>query len=340
VTVTGVRHGVDIVAPGTDMALPAYLGTTGTNTGGALLGSQSKDPSPTDLYFTQMDGTSFASPTVAGGAALVVDAGYQNFGGGAAIDGRVVKAVLLNSATKTVGWTDHPTGPGGVWTTTAPLDFNVGSGALNLNQAYDQYLSGTTNLIDSNTRTSTLKGGSVAPVGWVFGHVDPNLPNDYFITTPVSAGKTLAATLDWFVDRSFSSTPDTVNGIGFTATDIAFDNLYLQLWSATNLGVPTTLLAQSISNYDNVQQIYFTLPGTGYYDLRVLWAGRIYDLGETGTGQDFGLAWSVGSALGVDAIAVPEPATLALLGLPLLLLRRRPARGGRAVTIRGRAKQE
>ena len=77
-TVPGVRPAVDIVAPGTNLFLAAYTGTTGSNP------FKGNDPYPGrgDLYFIDQAGTSFASPIVAGGAALVVQAGYDRFGGG------------------------------------------------------------------------------------------------------------------------------------------------------------------------------------------------------------------------------------------------------------------
>jgi hypothetical protein len=304
-TIAGVRHGIDIAAPGSGLVVPAYIGATGMNTNNAYFGTGLPyPPTENDLYASGAAGTSFASPIVAGGATLLVDAGYQNFYGGMAIDGRVIKAVLLNSADKTAGWNDHASTIGGVWQTSQPLDYTVGSGALDLNRAYDQYLSGTTN-------TPAITGGTVDPLGWAYGHVAPNTPNDYLINTPLIAGERVTATLTWFVDRTFNA--DTS-----TATDVAFDNLFLQLWSVQG-GVPTTMLAESDSLYDNLQQIYFTLPATGYYDLRVVWDGRIYNLGETGTGQDYAMAWSA------EVPAIPEPASFAILAIPALaiLLRRR-----------------
>ena len=81
ITTHGVRAAVAIAAPGTDLILPAYTGPTGTNSDGTLFDTSSRSP-PTELnklYFVGVSGTSFASPIVAGGAALLVDAGYANF---------------------------------------------------------------------------------------------------------------------------------------------------------------------------------------------------------------------------------------------------------------------
>lgn len=70
-THVGVRNAVDIAAPGENMFLAAYLGNNGGI--GAALPSMVQNPSPTDQYFLNMDGTSFAAPMVAGGIALLKD---------------------------------------------------------------------------------------------------------------------------------------------------------------------------------------------------------------------------------------------------------------------------
>lgn len=89
--IPGVRAAVDIVAPGEDLTLATYV-TTGP---------------PADrpyLYIANRSGTSFSTPLVAGGASLLVGAGKTVYSDNPyAVDGRVVKAVLLNSADKLPG---------------------------------------------------------------------------------------------------------------------------------------------------------------------------------------------------------------------------------------------
>jgi hypothetical protein len=64
-----------------------------------------RTPSPADLFFKNTDGTSFASSTVAGGVALMKDvAKGLTFVPGTALDGRVVKAVLMATSAATDGW--------------------------------------------------------------------------------------------------------------------------------------------------------------------------------------------------------------------------------------------
>ena len=311
VTITGVRSRVDISAPGTNMILPAYLGTTGTNQNGALVDpTQYPAADLNKLYFMDAAGTSFAAPVVAGGAALLVDAGYQNFNTPPAVDGRVIKAVLLNSADKNSGWNNHTVLTNGVQKTTQALDYATGAGMLNLSRAYDQYLSGTTDL-------PGLTGGTVQNLGWDFGHVNPGSPNDYLISGSALAGQTMTVTLDWFVNRVYDSAKDKLY-------DLRFDNLDLQVYLVQN-GTLSTLVAESDAFYENVQHLYFTLPQDGQYAIRVLFGGYVYNLSPNSLpGTDYALAWDLAPQQLLNGTFIPEPATALLIlpGLSLLLRRR------------------
>lgn len=294
VTTHNVRSAVSICAPGTGLILAAYSGTTGSNTGGT-----DDFNGAADLYYFGASGTSFASPIVAGGAALLVDAGWEVFGGGYATDGRVIKAVLLNSAMKLPGWTNHSSLVNGVYTTTQALDFNYGAGALNLNQAYDQYLSGTKNV-------SGMGGGTVADIGWDYGQILQNWKNDYTINRTLHAGENLTVTLAWFVGR--------VLGSDDVATDTFFDQLDLQVWRIEN-GLYSTMVAESITPYDNVQHVWYRIAQDGTYGIRVRWMGQIYDLVNAPNRDDYGLAW---------AVTAPEPCTMTLIVLAAgFIVRRR-----------------
>jgi subtilisin family serine protease len=290
---TPVRASVDIAAPGSAIYGAFYGGTTGQNSGGT-------DPTggATDQYI-QSAGTSFSAPIVAGAAALVVDAAYANFPADlSSRDSRVVKAVLMNSADKTVGWDNGQTLSGGVITTTQSLDYNVGAGALNLDSAYHQLLSGTPGIPGTG-------GGNVLHTGWDLGVVSEGLPTDYSITSLLEGGSLFNATLTWNRERYYLF--DSQGGVAY---DISQADLDLQVWS-TDDGVPTDLIAASSSEYNNVEHLSFFLPDTDTYLLRVLWAGELFDLLDSDNLAEFGLAWS-GSP-------VPEPATLATGALVLLV---------------------
>ena len=148
-TVSAVRQVVDIAAPGENFSTAYYGGQTGGN-GPGVFGPANGPAGGPDWYSRNVNGTSFAAPTVAGGAALLYDAAYAVLGSTPdARDSRVMKAVLMNSADKTLGWnngqTANPNGFGGVLTTRG-LDNRVGAGRMDLNRAFDQLLSGTTDV--------------------------------------------------------------------------------------------------------------------------------------------------------------------------------------------------
>ncbi len=271
---TGVRAGVDLVAPGTVLKLAKYGGTTGSNTGGT-----DSTGGATDFYHNYQSGTSFAAPIVAGGAALIVDVGYDLYGGGASIDGRVVKSVLMNSADKTNGWNNGQSLVGGVITTTQSLDYNAGAGRMNLETAFAQYTAGTTDV-------PGLGGGNVEAIGWDYGRATDSATNDYYITENLIGGTTFNVTLTWFVDAYYSE----LSMSSFFHS--RFVDLNLQVWSVEG-GLPDTLVAESVSVYNNTEHLSFALPQTGAYMLRVLWGGEIYDLFHDKNNEElFGLAWA------------------------------------------------
>jgi hypothetical protein len=294
--ISGGRQVVDIVAPGENISAAYYGGETGGNRP-QLGGSPSGPIGAPDWYTHSTSGTSYSSPTVAGSVALLYDASYANFPSNInARDARVMKAVVMNSAAKTLNWnngqTPNPNGSGGVVTTQA-LDNRVGAGRIDLNRAFDQFLSGTTDV----PGTAAGFQGLVNPVGWDFGQVAQNVPNDYLINTSLVAGSNFTATLDWFRDR-------TAPG-GATWTDDSFDNLDLELWSDV-AGVPTTLISTSKSLYNDVEHFSFAIPTTGQYTLRVVWVNEWFDnIGDLNIEQ-YGLAWA-------NTPNVPEPATIVLL---------------------------
>jgi hypothetical protein len=251
---------------------------------------------------------------VAGGAALLYDAAYALFGANSnAHDARVMKAILLNSADKTLGWNNgqslNPNGLGGVITTQG-LDNRVGAGRMNLDRAFDQLLSGTTDVI------GTLSGpmGLVNPTGWDFGQVAQNVTNDYLINTPLQAGSTFTATLNWFRDLQPTGAA--------SYSDISFDNLDLELWSDI-AGVPTNLISASNSRYNDTEHFSFAIPATGQYSLRVRWTEELFDNAFDLNVEQYGLAWSANIA------SVPEPGGIVLLMASALVVCARRRRKGR-----------
>jgi hypothetical protein len=277
-TIANARAAVDIVAPGENLVTALYGGTTGGNAGGTEL--------PGDNAYSNVSGTSFAAPVVASAATLMADAARQTFGNTTkALDGRVMKANLLNSATKIEGWSNgQSSGIDGVIRTTQALDYAAGAGALNLNRGFDQLLSGTTDVAGTS-------GGAISKIGWDFGVVTDASPNDYSFSAPLEAGSTLTVTLDWFVDRSIDLMTNAT-------LEVSFDNLDLQVWS-TNGNVLDALIAESITQYNEVEHLSFAVPATDQYLIRVLFAGEVWDLTGDVNQTTYGLAWA--------NTVVPEP---------------------------------
>ena len=313
---TAQRATVDIAAPGTDLTSAYYGGRSGGNS--ALLGPADGPAGGVNWYTPGLLGTSFAAPIVAGGVALIDDAGYAVFAANAnARDGRVVKAVLLNAADKIPGWSNNQTVVSGVLTTTQSLDFASGAGRMNLDRTFDQYLPIANGGLAGTTDVPGLGGGNVAPVGWDYGQVVVNAPNDYYINATLAGSTGFSVTLDWYRDRF----TDLVNQL---PSDVGFANLDLEFWSTAG-GVPQNLIATSKSLYNEVEHLYFPIPQTGTYMVRVKMLGNIFtQTGDTDTDrEDYGLAWRSTAFQEV----IPEPATLSLIGLGLLgLLSRRRRR--------------
>ena len=295
-TVTGVRAAVDIAAPGEQGYLAAYLGPTG---GLVPRTDLTQNPSPTDLYFTNMDGTSFAAPTVAGGVALMKDAAKGIwFVPDTAFDARVVKAVLMATSARTEGWNNGQSLVNGVVRTTQALDWATGAGALDLTAAGFTYVNGAT------MDVSGTGGGSIGTNGWDLGSVGLGGHADYTFSATLSGPTELQVALDWFAAGAFSNATDT-------GTRNAFANLDLQVWSVVN-GAFDTLVAESLSTYNNEEFLRFMLPHAGLYGLRVSLPGMLYDIGSTPvTSETYGLAW--------NTVIVPEPSAAAIAACGIVL---------------------
>jgi hypothetical protein len=306
------RNVVGLTAPGTNINL------TGINSS----------------YYTA-SGTSFAAPQVTAGDALVInyDTNQVNMGNASFQDAEQVpveKAILLNSADKVqgiLGMNKTITTTGGqnflqeqannVVTSTSPLDPQMGSGQIDVGRAITQAAGG---------EAHTMGGTAVVnPIGWDLGSsTGDGSQNSYIFKNELPAGSYISATLDWDrmvtlvdpdpMDTTVFHTGDTFNVAGLT-------DLHLLL---ETLGPDSDVVAESISDINSTQQIFFQIPETGDYELVVDQVGATAGGGD----QQYGLAWW--------AAPVPEPnsAILLLLGVvPLGIAwkrRRRPVAAGAA----------
>jgi hypothetical protein len=316
-TATAARATVDIAAPGDQLALAAYLGHTGGNVTGT-----NANAGATNLYFLGIQGTSFAAPIVAGGAALMVDAATfvapaVPFTTAEMLDARVIKAVLMTSATAPAGWNNGQASVGGVVTTTQALDPATGAGLLDLAAAYRTYLGEPTvvdgTLVVGQGTTLGIPGSGGASGlqlrGWDRGSIlgQSGAANSYNLATPLIAGMDrITATLTWFADRTLGTTLAS-------AADTALADLTLQL-IRTDAPGGDKLIAQSIASYGTTEFLRLTIPESGAYSLRVLGLDPVYNTTGAPLTTDYAIVWAI----------VPEPSTWALLaGVPLFFLRLR-----------------
>jgi hypothetical protein len=302
ITHFGARAAVDLAAPGERLFLAAYLGNSGSIA--AALPALVQQPSPTDQYFLNMDGTSYSAPIVAGGIALLKDAAktdpfVNHLGNDDAFDTRVIKSVLMAASRATDGWNN---GQNAMNVTTQALDARTGAGALDLVAASDVYFFGTRELAADG-------GGTIADFGWDAATINLGGSFEYVFATAFSQEMALTVALNWFGVREFDVLTET-------GADLAFSNLDLQVWSVDGNGQFLAKVGESISTYNNTEFLRIASLAAGQYGLRVSFDSMLFDTTDLVTEEYYGLAW--------QAVAIPEPGcVMMLLGSAAVALRRR-----------------
>ena len=300
VITTGVRAAVDIAAPGTSLVSAFYGGQNGGNNT-SLAGSVDQGSDP-EAYSSGIAGTSFASPLVAGGAALVASAAKtlpELSGTAAARESVVVKALLLTGADKTSGWSNGQqtvtVGSDTFLQTTQSLDWATGAGRMNLDATFELQTGGQIDV--PGTATGDL--GDVLRSGWDYGEATLGTDNDYVISDWLRGGTTFTASLTWLRNRS-------VDFSTVRYEDVAQADLNLSVWALDGSEAFTTLIASSESLYNTVEHLSFTLPSSGSYGLRVSYPHNTFDnsgtWGSLANPQNYALSWQ----------AVPEPSSVAM----------------------------
>ncbi|MEI7863854.1 MAG: S8 family serine peptidase [Chthoniobacterales bacterium] len=282
--ISNARVAVDVAAPGEFMVLAAYLGDSGglgASTNPVIEGII-QQPSSTNRYFLNMDGTSFASPVVAGGIALLKDVAKVhpslNFTNNTnALDTRVVKSVVMAGALETFGWNNLQTrSSNGVVSTTQGLDAGMGAGAFNLTRSTDAYFFGTRDVAGS-------AGGTITDGGWDFGALTIGATNSYIFDAALAGDRELTVSLNWFAGRTFNNQTDL-------GENLSFADFNLQVWEVAG-GNFSSLVGQSLSTYNNAEFLRLDLTGGKSYGLRVTLGGMIYDLTGLVDSVSYGLAW-------------------------------------------------
>ena len=301
----GGRAGVHVVAPGTNLWSTLAINYFQQN----------------DLVAGVASGTSFAAPHVAGEAALLYGAvsggfftqkGTLLFGA----DHKLIKALIINSAVKIPGLdadgvaqsTWQPgvlTTTNGVPNATVPLNYAVGAGSADAEEAFEQLREATGRFWNLDT---LLTSGTDQFYTFGTGKFVSGSTGDQFLLS-------LTATLVWDRHLDFEVSTDLADESPGEVTKDLLSNLDLILQQETAPGVWEDVYL-SAGTLGNVEHIYLpTLASGGNYRLDV----RGTDIAEPAIGESY--------ALVVAYTTAPEPGVVGLVvvGFVLLSTRRRRA---------------
>lgn len=242
-------------------------------------------------------GSSFAAPHVAATVALLQEWGDRQIRADRwGLDARepmVMKAILLNAADKVIDEGDGQNlgmvrtildESNRTWIQSdayldpqIPLHNELGTGHLNAFRAYEQFDGGQ------------WQPGKVALKGWDYNVL--SLPSDsgteYVIEQPLQQGSYFSATLTW--ERPVTLEDDNRNGLydnGERFSNQGLNNLNLYLMPVDENDISKSIWS-SVSDVDSTEHIFYKIPQSGRYKLRVVYAEQI----TSKTPQTYGLAW-------------------------------------------------
>jgi subtilisin family serine protease len=209
----------------------------------------SDEPDATDIYYVN-SGTSFASPAVAGGVALLQQLHKKTFD--VYMDGATMKALLCHTADDITDWAGQDiTGP----------DVKTGYGAVNLEKAAQ--------LIDKDEKESLSIHNFELDQG--------ETETIFFQTTAV--GELLTATLSWYdPPAAFYATNALINDLDLRITQE--DTTYLPWALPTTAQQAVAVLADNTR--DNLEKVVVSGPLGGHYKITVSHKGSLQRLNQSG----------------------------------------------------------
>jgi hypothetical protein len=245
----------------------------------------------------EVSGTSFAAPHITASIALLQEFGDRQLKSKQpnwSTDSRrheLIKAVLLNSADKIkdsgdglhLGMTRTVLGKDNLnWLESdaykdpkIPLDFQMGTGQLNVFRAYQQLSPG-----------QWSPTAAVPPVGWDYRAVEASSFQDYVLEKPLKGNSFVSLTLAW--DRLVELEDKNKNkafDVGESFRDRSLNNLDLYLMPADGRDTSKSVCS-SISEADSVEHIFCPVPAAGRYKIRVQYRQKVNE-----ASQSYALAW-------------------------------------------------